>query len=124
MEVVPKIELSPPSIHSEQIVGDLNYHGLIVPVIDFSMIRTGRACQDLLSTRIILTKTNDQDFGIIGLIAENTTQTVFSEEMSPANGRSSAIKDINGTAIEAELIDPNQIIKQITINPASGSEEK
>jgi chemotaxis-related protein WspB len=74
-EIVAMVNLRPLPKAPSGIVGDFNYHGRLVPVIDLSELDLGRVSVPRWSTRIILTRRPD-DTTLIGLIAEHATELV------------------------------------------------
>ena len=79
------------------VTGVFSYHGRVVPVIDLSMLLTGRPAKLLLSTRIVLVSFPPLRPGEpiwLGLLAEHATETLTCtrEEFQPAgvHGREAA----------------------------------
>lgn len=81
VEVLPLVSIrktirSPPGI-----AGTLNYHGILVPVIDVSDLLFGRPAAPHLSTRVVLAN-HVEETGtsrLLGLVIENVTQTLRCE---------------------------------------------
>ncbi|MGY8675242.1 MAG: chemotaxis protein CheW, partial [Verrucomicrobiia bacterium] len=85
-EIVAMVNLCPLPGAPTGIVGDFNFHGNRVPVIDLGELDLGRVAAPRWSTRIILTR-RPGDNKLIGLIAENATELVRAEpgtESAPA----------------------------------------
>jgi len=81
VEVVPFLLPQKMPSSPNYVIGLINYRGVHVPVMDLSSFMTNKPCRQRLSTRIILLnypeqphKTENQK--IIGLLAENITETV------------------------------------------------
>lgn len=81
-EIAPMVELKEMPHAPEYFAGLFNYRGLIVPVVDLRQLIQGKACQDRLSTRIILVDYSNQDGNetILGLRAERVTEAVMKSE--------------------------------------------
>jgi chemotaxis-related protein WspB len=78
VEVIPYLITQKIPLTPKFIIGMVNYRGNSVPVIDLGLLLNNRPCRQQLSTRIILTSVS---FGaqykkVIGLLAENVTETV------------------------------------------------
>jgi chemotaxis-related protein WspB len=92
VELLPLLSMKKMLGSPAGIAGSLNYHGAFVPVIDLSELALGRAAPARLSTRIILARFSepDQASRLLGLIAENATETMRAE---PTDFASSGIDD-------------------------------
>ena len=78
VEVLPLIAIkrmlrSPPGI-----AGMIDYHGVLVPVVDLAELAVGRPAAQRLSTRIIVARCpgEDGELRLLGLIAEKATETM------------------------------------------------
>jgi len=62
--------------------GLFNYRGTIVPVVDLSVLISGKPSRPLFSTRVILVDYVgvDKNHHILGLLAERATETIFVKE--------------------------------------------
>ncbi|MCX8110078.1 MAG: chemotaxis protein CheW [Syntrophorhabdaceae bacterium] len=62
----------------EYICGLFNYRGNIIPVVDLSMLFTGRPSRPLFSTRIVVVNYTDpyNNQRMLGLLAEKATETI------------------------------------------------
>ena len=77
VEVLPRVDLQKVLRAPAGIAGTLNYHGEFVPVLDLSQMILGRPAPSRLSTRILVARVKgDQDFRLLGIIAENVTETM------------------------------------------------
>jgi chemotaxis-related protein WspB len=78
-EVVASVDLTPLSDAPPGVVGLLNRHGRMVPVVDLCRIRQGRDCQRLLSTRIAMVRLAAAGVSdrLVGLRAEHVTDGVW-----------------------------------------------
>ena len=77
VEVLPLVDLQTVLRPPPGIAGTLNYHGEFVPVLDLSQMILGRPAPQRLSTRLIVARVNgDQGFRLLGIIAENVTETM------------------------------------------------
>ena len=83
VEVVPLVTLKKVPPAPPGIAGILNYHGVLVPVIDLSEMTTGKLSAPRLSTRIILVNypIDAEEKHILGLMAEQATETI---QLDPA----------------------------------------
>ena len=80
VEVLPLVELQTVLRAPPGIAGTLNYHGEFVPVLDLSQMILGRPAPPRLSTRLLVARVKrDQDFRLLGIIAENVTETMRCE---------------------------------------------
>ena len=66
----------------EYIAGVFNYRGVVVPVVDLSVLIAGRPSRPLFSTRIILVDyvSVDSTHHIVGLLTEKATETISCRE--------------------------------------------
>lgn len=60
----------------EAVAGSFEYRGRFVPAVDLCALEIGRPAQRRLSTRIIVMRHPANENALIGLIAENATETV------------------------------------------------
>ncbi len=75
IEVVPSIHLMPLRTAPNHVVGLLNYGGIAIPVLDFSMLMENRLSRDALHTRIMLMQGEMEDRSLlIGMRAEKITE--------------------------------------------------
>src|SRR5437764_873807 len=81
VEILPLIAIqkvlgSPPGV-----AGMINYHGVLVPVVDLSELVIGRPAASRLSTRIIVARYSDEHgkLHLLGLVAERATETMRCE---------------------------------------------
>jgi chemotaxis-related protein WspB len=81
-EVAPAVRLRVCPGAPVYVAGLFNYRGAIVPVIDLSRLLANVSSAERLSTRIIVTYYERSDGGrrLLGLIAEQATQTIELEE--------------------------------------------
>lgn len=93
VEVVPYLLPQKMPSHPNYVIGLINYRGIHVPVVDLSAFITNEACRQRLSTRIILINYPEhthksENNKIIGLLAENITETVITPAgWQPEEGR-------------------------------------
>lgn len=85
VEVIPKVNLSKIHQSPPNIVGQFNYQGQIVPVLDLSQLLGGVECKPVLSTRIVLV--NLRQVGdakqLLGLMVEQVTDTLRCDRTTP-----------------------------------------
>lgn len=87
LEVIPKVNLSKVQQPLPNIVGQFNYQGQIVPVLDLSKLLGGQESRAVLSTRIVLVnlaKTNEAK-GFLGLMVEQVTDTLRVDQTIPVD---------------------------------------
>lgn len=75
VEILPLVELKQERHAPEEIAGSFDYRGRFIPVIDLCVLELGRPSRRRLSTRIIMVRL-PEDETMIGLIAENATETL------------------------------------------------
>ncbi len=102
LEVSRIIEITPVVLFKkiphtpEYICGLFNYRGNIIPVIDLSILLTGRPSRFLFSTRVIIVDYLDPDNNhrMLGLLAEKATETIYckEEDFKPLGIRMEGIK--------------------------------
>ncbi len=82
IEVTPLVFFKNIPHAPEYICGLFNYRGDILPVIDLSVLFTGRPSKPFFSTRIIIVsyKDNENKSYMFGLLAEKATETVYIRE--------------------------------------------
>jgi chemotaxis-related protein WspB len=78
IEVLPNVKLKHVPHGPEHLAGLLNYHGQAVPVIDLTLLMSGQASRDRISSRIVLVNyVNGDAVGhLLGLLVEKITETV------------------------------------------------
>ena len=76
VEILPLVELKRARHMPEAVAGLFDYRGGFVPVIDLCELELKRPARRRLSTRIIMTRLPGDESSVIGLIAENATETL------------------------------------------------
>ncbi|MBU4153212.1 MAG: chemotaxis protein CheW [Proteobacteria bacterium] len=78
VEIIPFLQTQKIPMTPKYITGMVNYRGTPVPVIDLGLLLNDQVCQQLYSTRIILTSVTlgGNLRKIVGLLAENVTETI------------------------------------------------
>ena len=76
VEILPLVELKKFRHAPDALAGSFDYRGRFVPVIDLCALELGRPARRRLSTRIIVARLADDEGNLIGLIAENATETL------------------------------------------------
>jgi len=79
VEVLPLVALEQERHAPEGIAGSFDYRGRFLPVVDLCALELGRPARQRLSTRIIVVRLAEHDDALIGLIAENATETLRRE---------------------------------------------
>jgi chemotaxis-related protein WspB len=87
LEIVPRIEVDPVPGGPPYLMGQFDYRGQVVPVIDLRRLVAGEPCQASLSTRIIVVEQTAAGAGLraIGLLAERVTET-FHKDVAEFSG--------------------------------------
>lgn len=87
IEIIPVVSLRKIPGTVNFFAGIFDYRGIIVPVIDITQLTLGQPATIRLSTRIILTNFTRKDGqkSILGLIAEDMTDTLDIEESALQN---------------------------------------
>lgn len=82
VETVPFVELKKIPLAPAGVAGVFNYRGRTVPVVDLAMIALGRESAKRLGTRIVLVRMPPRNgkTPVLGVIAENATETLRMEE--------------------------------------------
>jgi len=84
IEIIPRVNTQPIPHTSDHVLGVVDYHGDIMPVIDLCQLIGDYFAADRYSTRIIVAAYQDK-WGKnhpLGLIAEKVMETVWEEEKS------------------------------------------
>jgi chemotaxis-related protein WspB len=76
VEILPLVALTKERHAPEAVAGSFDYRGRFIPVIDLCALELGRPSRRRLSTRIIIVRLPDDENILIGLIAENATETL------------------------------------------------
>ncbi len=79
VEVLPAVALRPLPGTAAFVAGAFSYHGIIVPVVDLTVLLAGRPARLLLSTRIVLVNPGPRGITaapLLGLLAERVTETI------------------------------------------------
>ena len=88
--VIVAVELTPLAGVPNAVVGLVNHHGRMVPVVDLCRLMQGRDCKDLLSTRIVMLRHPPESASAssVGLRAERVTHCCWAEpaELTSAEG--------------------------------------
>ena len=119
-EIAPMVELKEMPHAPKYFAGLFNYRGMIVPVVDLRQLIQGQACQDRLSTRIILVSYNEREGNdsILGLRAERVTEAVMKSEQAfiPPS-----IELQNAPYLEAMLMDGDNMIQYVDLERLTAS---
>jgi len=81
VQVLPQVNWKVVPCAPPGVAGVINYHGTPVPLIDPKALSLGQAAERHMSTRIILFNylTPDGETHLLGLLAEQTTETIRRE---------------------------------------------
>jgi chemotaxis-related protein WspB len=82
IEVLPLLTLKHLPQAPLGVVGMFNYRGQPVPAVDLSLLTTGRAAEERLSTRIVIINYPDRNgrHHLLGLVAERATEMMRKDE--------------------------------------------
>ena len=116
VEVIPVPVLRPLPGTAAAVAGVFSYHGSIVPVIDLTVLLTGRPSRQVLSTRILLVSleaTRGAGPVLFGVMAEHATETLECNraEFQPAG--------INGVAVPFAgdiLVRPDGLLQELRVD--------
>lgn len=85
-EVMPMIRFPPTPSSTPVLRGIMEYHDDTLPVIDVCQILAQRECRQLMSTRMIVTRTRcGEDKHRIALVAERVHETLDLDDCQPGN---------------------------------------
>ncbi len=76
VELMPYVVLQKLPKSPAYIAGLMNLRGRIVPVVDLSILLCDRPVKRLMSSRIILIRPVKSETRLVGLLAENVTETI------------------------------------------------
>lgn len=115
VEILPLVSMRKMLGSPAGIAGTFNYHGAFVPVIDLSELALGRPAPARLSTRIILARFSEpeQAARLLGLIAENATETMRAE---PADFASSGIVDDDAAYLGPMATGRRGLVQRVELN--------
>jgi len=84
-EIIPLVKLKKIPKTADYIAGLINFRGQPVPVVDLCVLIDNRPCKARLSTRIIMLEypREGQSPKLLGMIAENVTETYKSAQAVP-----------------------------------------
>ena len=123
VEIFPRVPVRSVIQAPAYVVGLFTYRGFPIPVIDFSMLVSGRQSNHFLSTRMILFQ--KEAFGggamYLGLIAERVTDTI---ESNPTEFLETGIELIDANFLGGILSDDKGLIHYILINKLFENAEK
>jgi len=76
VEILPLVELEKERRAPPAIAGSFDYRGRFTSVVDLCALELGRPARQRLSTRIIMVRLPEDEDTMIGLIADNATETL------------------------------------------------
>lgn len=123
VEILPRIPARPVVQAPAYIVGLLTYRGLPIPVVDFSLLISGRQSNAFLSTRIILFRKEGPGGKNthLGLIAERVTDTI---DRDPTEFTETGVKLIDAAFLGGILPDDKGVVHYVVVNRLFESVEK
>ena len=115
VEVAPFVELKQIPYAPHKIAGVFNYRGKLIPVINLSIIIKNKSINEIMSTRIIIVSYNSEKYDnkIVGLLAENVTETIT---CGKADLQKQSIKIEKAPYFTDIMIRGQQMIQIIDIN--------
>jgi chemotaxis-related protein WspB len=121
VEILPLIAIKKVLRSRPGIIGLINYHGALVPVIDLAELALGCSAPPRLSTRIILARCSDEDgkLRLLALVAEKATETMRCE---PEDFVSSGVTDQQAPYLGPIAMGPRGFVQRIEVSkllPAS-----
>ncbi len=112
MEVIPNVPLQKTPRAPAYFSGLLNYRGLVVPVIDLSILMGGERVRNYLSTRIILVNYPKSRTKCIGLLGEEVIETIKLSEEALSGP---VVNSENGAIIGSITIDGKGMIQHVNV---------
>jgi len=93
LEIVPRVAVDPVPGGPPYLIGQFDYRGQVVPVIDLRQLIVGEPCRASLSTRIVIVEQAAAPAGLraVGLLAERVTETFHKD-----------VGDFRGVGVEVE----------------------
>jgi chemotaxis-related protein WspB len=115
IEVMPVVNLKNAPHTPKYIAGLFNYRGTIVPVVDLSVLLSGKSHAPLLSTRIILVDYTGKSGSrhTLGLKAERVTETVSCREQDL---QPPGVESVKSAYLGPILIDERGMIRLVEVN--------
>lgn len=119
VEIVPNVPLQQIPLAPEFVSGLLNYRGVVVPIIDLSLLITKERSRKFLSSRVVMVRWGEGRF--LGLLAEHVTEAMKVDETTFARH---AISQDCGTFVNGVALDEQGMIQRIDINAILPAEIK
>lgn len=79
VEILPLVQLSRVRHSPDEVAGSFDYRGRFVPVVDLCQLELGRPARRRMSTRIIVVRLPEDREALVGLVAEEATETLRCE---------------------------------------------
>ncbi len=118
VEVTPNVPLQRIPRVPGYFAGLLTYRGSVVPVLDLSQLIEHRPARHCLSTRIVLIELDEQPPALLGLLAEDATETIKlrDEEISQTCVGQDRNAFVDGVILHdsgmIRLIDPDKLLTE------------
>jgi chemotaxis-related protein WspB len=106
MELVPWVELWPVKSAPDSIRGCFDYRGSMTPVVDMSMLFSGRPSKKAFSSRIAIAPWGDK---LLGLLLEDAIETL---EISDADFQTPCVKP-EGTPYLGRMLVKDGVLLQL-----------
>lgn len=111
VELLPYVVLQRLPKSPTYIAGLMNLRGRIVPVVDLSILLCDRPVRRLMSSRIILIRPVKSETRLVGLLAENVTETIkVAEDIFTDTG----IQPETNTFVDKVAMHPAGVIQIVT----------
>jgi len=111
VELVPYVTLQKLPKSQEYIAGLLNFRGRIVPVVDLSILLCDVPVKHLMSSRIILVKPVSSEDRLVGLLAENVTETI---KVSEDTFTDTGIQPETSAFVDKVIMRPDGVIQFVS----------
>ncbi len=119
VEIVPNVPLQQIPMAPELVAGLLNYRGVVVPIIDLSMVISGAKSNRVLSSRVVMIKYGADR--MLGLLAENVTEAMkVADDMFLPH----AISPECGTFVDGVALSDKGMIQRINVKAILPKEVK
>ncbi|NJL89364.1 MAG: chemotaxis protein CheW [Coleofasciculaceae cyanobacterium SM2_1_6] len=109
VQVFPNLLLKEIRHAPDYISGLFNYQGQIIPVLDLSHLIQGKACPNLLSTRIILVKSQ--------VNSTNSTKSIAQDTQETQNNLVTDPKQINSPALHLLGLRAERVTTTLDVSP-------
>jgi chemotaxis-related protein WspB len=116
VEVLPRVDLIAMADAPRGVAGLLNYHGMLVPVVDLAMLTRGRMSLSRRSTRIVVLRSerDGESPRLVALLGERATELLHAAPQDFAE--SGIVRDAPSLGgIKLDQRGPIQLLKPVAI---------